>query len=259
MNAELKQALIDYLLAMADDELILGHRNSEWCGHAPILEEDIAFANIALDEIGHAIVWYELAADLSREERDIFANRMVYFRGAPDYRNTQMVELPKGDWAFTMLRQYLFDQFEMVRLEKLAQSSYAPLAEAAAKIRTEEIYHLRHTQAWVRRLGLGTDESHRRMQTALNELMRYYEQLFSPSLADTLLFQANMVPFQTELMVHTLELIVPFLVEANLIPPRGSNFVGPNDVIYRHEHTEHLNDLLSNLQQVARLDPMAKW
>lgn len=255
MNVELKQTLIDYLLAMADDELILGHRNSEWCGHAPILEEDIAFANIALDEIGHAIVWYELAADLSGEERDIFANRMVYFRGAPDYRNTQMVELPKGDWAFTMLRQYLFDQFEMVRLERLAQSSYAPLAEVAAKIRTEEIYHLRHTHAWVRRLGLGTEESHRRMQTALDALWPYALALFEPTDGKELLGQAAYIPDGHALKMAWLERVTSYLNDANLVIALNANDPLPPLT----HHTEHLAALLSDLQQVARLDPMAKW
>lgn len=253
MNPELNQALVDYLLAMADDELILGHRNSEWCGHAPILEEDIAFANIALDEIGHAIVWYELAADLSGEERETYANRMVYFRDAHEYRNAQMVELPKGDWAFTMLRQYLFDQFEMVRLEKLTQSSYAPLAEAAAKIRTEEIYHLRHTQAWVRRLGLGTDESHRRMQTALNELWPHALALLEASPGETLLIEAGYIPDTSMLKMAWQTQVMAYLQEA------GLNIPTDLDVLSRTHHTEHLVGLLRDLQQIARLDPMAKW
>lgn len=255
MNAELKQALIDYLLAMADDELILGHRNSEWCGHAPILEEDIAFANIALDEIGHAIVWYELAADVLGEGRENYANRMVYFRDALDYRNAQMVELPKGDWAFTMLRQYLFDQFEMIRLEKLAQSSYAPLAEAATKIRTEELYHLRHTQAWVRRLGLGTDESHRRMQAALDELWPYALGLFGPTDGQGLLRQAAYILDGHAFKMAWVERATSYLQGANLVIPPDLNVPIPP----RTHHTEHLVQLLSELQQVARLDTNARW
>ncbi|MBI5927756.1 MAG: phenylacetate-CoA oxygenase subunit PaaC [Chloroflexi bacterium] len=255
MNPESKQALIDYLITMADDELILGHRNSEWCGHAPILEEDIAFANIALDEIGHAIVWYELAADLQGEEREAYANHMVYFRDVRDYRNTQLVELPKGDWAFTMLRQYLFDQFEMMRLEKLAQSSYAPFAEAATKIRTEEIYHLRHTQAWARRLGLGTEESHRRMQAALNDLWPYALALCEPSNRAELLTQGGYIPDSRALKTAWLEQVTAYLGEVGLAIPTDSS----NLPLSRTHHTEHLGQLLSDLQQVARLDPMAKW
>lgn len=247
MNPELQQALSNYLLAMADDELILGHRNSEWCGHAPIIEEDIAFANIALDEIGHAIIWYELLADLQSEEREAFANRMVYFRDAADFRCAQMVELPKGDWAFTMLRQYLFDQFEMLRLEKLAVSNYAPIAEAATKILKEERYHLRHTKAWVRRLGLGTAESHRRMQTALNQLWPYGQQLFEIPPAILLDVSDLQMVFQ--------EQVVPYLHEADLNVPTQ---FGPLPQS-REAHTEYLPLLLNDLQQVARLDMAAKW
>ncbi|MCL4257815.1 MAG: phenylacetate-CoA oxygenase subunit PaaC [Anaerolineales bacterium] len=152
-------ALSGYLIALADDELILGHRDSEWTGHAPILEEDIAFANLALDEIGHAKLWYELAADLLGEDKTTYPDKLVYFREPAQFRNMQLVELPKGDWAFSTLRQYLFDAFEALRLEALSQSSYTPLAEIAARIRTEELYHLRHSQAWVPRLGLGTQDS----------------------------------------------------------------------------------------------------
>ena len=169
-------ALADYLLALADDELILGHRNSEWTGHAPILEEDIAFANLAQDEIGHARLWYGLVNDLGGPEPD----RLVFFRSAAEYRNAPILELPKGDWAFSMLRQYLFDVGEAQRLPLLAGSPHRPLAEAAAKIRTEEIYHLRHTHAWIERLAQGTQESHRRVQAALDLLWPFAVQLFQP-------------------------------------------------------------------------------
>src|SRR5436190_23237046 len=144
------------LLGMADDEMVLGHRDSEWCGHAPILEEDIAFANLALDELGHAIIWYQLVADLMGKDPNVLPDELAYQRPAADFQNVRMVELPKGDWAFTLMRQYLFDTYEAVMLEKMAESQYEPLAGAAAKIRKEEIYHQRHSSAWVHRLGLGT-------------------------------------------------------------------------------------------------------
>ena len=151
--------LNDYILSLADDELILGHRDSEWCGHAPILEEDIAFANLALDEIGHANLWYGLLAGILEQDPLTYPDQLVYFRRPNDYRNIQMVELPNGDWAFSMLRQYLLDAAELVRLNALAQSQFIPLAEVAAKILKEELYHHRHSSAWVRRLGLGTATS----------------------------------------------------------------------------------------------------
>jgi ring-1,2-phenylacetyl-CoA epoxidase subunit PaaC len=166
MNDDLKEILRRKLLAMADDELVLAHRNSEWTGHAPILEEDIAFSNIAQDELGHAGLFYNIIQALTEEVPD----QLVFFREAAEFRNVQMVELPKGDWAFSMVRQYLFDAFEMVRATQLVNSSYRPLADVAAKIRQEELYHYRHTSNWVHRLGLGTEESHGRMQTALDQL-----------------------------------------------------------------------------------------
>lgn len=253
MRIELQNALADYLLAMADDELILGHRNSEWCGHAPILEEDIAFANIALDEIGHALVWYGLIVDLRHEDREIYSDRLVYFRDVEDYRSAPLVELPKGDWAFTMIRQYLFDAFEFVRLERLTASAHTPLAQAAAKIRTEEIYHLRHTTAWVRRLGLGTDESRRRMQAALASLWPYALQMFAP--VDTALSGAGYVPDSDNLRQAWEDMVIPQLLESGLdVPPQTTLL--PFD---RQQHTEHLAALLDEMQSVARLIPGARW
>src|SRR5512144_1177706 len=120
--------VVEALLALADDELILGHRNSEWAGHAPILEEDIAFANLALDELGHAQLWYTLHSEITGAEPD----RTVFFREGPAYRCLPLVELPRGDWAFSMLRQYLFDAAEDVRLPALAASADTRVAEIAA-------------------------------------------------------------------------------------------------------------------------------
>jgi ring-1,2-phenylacetyl-CoA epoxidase subunit PaaC len=130
---ELETALAGYLLSMADDELILGHRNSEWCGHAPVLEEDIAFANLALDEIGHAFTWYGLLAELSGEEVQGYPDRLVYTRPAHEYRCIQMVELPNGDWAFSMLRQY-FDLLPKMLACRLSETACIPRWPAAAKI-----------------------------------------------------------------------------------------------------------------------------
>src|SRR5512145_2214626 len=118
MDEALHAAMRELLITLADDELILGHRASEWCGHAPILEEDIAFANLALDEIGHANLWYTLAAEIRGEDPAAYPDRLVYSRTSADYRCIQMVELPNGDWAFSILRQCLFDLHEQVLLEK---------------------------------------------------------------------------------------------------------------------------------------------
>lgn len=255
MNSDLQAALAQKLLAMADDELILGHRNSEWTGHAPILEEDIAFTNIALDELGHAGTWYTLLADLKGEDRATYPDQLIFFRDAAGYRPAQLVELPKGDWAFSMLRQYLFDAFERVRLEQLSQSHYQPLAEAAAKIRKEELYHYRHTSAWLRRLGLGTEESHQRMQQALDQLWPYLPQLFTPLPGEADLIEAGFVPELEHLQSAWKKVVLPALNEAELSIPLNSTLLTAS----RDQHTPYLEPLLAEMQQVARLDPQARW
>jgi ring-1,2-phenylacetyl-CoA epoxidase subunit PaaC len=254
MKADLKTAMAAKLLAMADDELVLGHRDSEWCGHAPILEEDIAFANIALDEIGHAILWYGLHADLVDENRETYPDKLAYERPASAYRSARIVELPKGDWAFSMMRQYLFDAYEMAMLERLAASRYSPVSEAAAKIRKEEIYHLRHTKAWVRRLGLGTEESHQRMQAALDALWPAAAQLFEPVDGEAELIAAGHVPDPAGVRCAWEEEVGKWLTDAGLALPPGADTPGDRD-----QHTEYLAALLDDLQQVTRQYPGLKW
>ena len=236
---------------MADDELILAHRNSEWTGHAPILEEDIAFSNIAQDELGHAGIFYHLLTDLTGEDPD----QLVFFRETADFRNVQMVELPKGDWAFSMVRQYLFDAFEMVRATELLNSSYQPLAEAIAKIRQEELYHYRHTSQWVRRLGLGTEESHGRTQAALNALWPYAYQLFALADGENELVTAGIVPDPQELRNRWEVVVIPHLKDAGLAIPIVESLPGYD----LRQHSEHLSALLAELQSVARSDPEAVW
>lgn len=255
MDSALQQALTDRLLALADDELILGHRNSEWCGHAPILEEDIAFANIALDEIGHASVWYTMLAQLLGEDEDTYPDQQVFGREADSYRCVPLVALPIGDWAFSMTRQYLFDAYEAELLAALADSHYGPFREAAAKFRKEEAYHLRHTAAWVRRLGLGTDESHRRMQQALDELASGVGQLFVPLPSDDRLIDAGYFPNLAELKERWLARVSAHLADADLELPK----VQPAPADVRTAHDIHLADLLNEMQKVARLDPDAEW
>jgi ring-1,2-phenylacetyl-CoA epoxidase subunit PaaC len=245
--------LAEYLIALADDELILGHRDSEWTGHAPILEEDIAFANIALDEIGHARLWYELAADQMSADRSRFPDQQVYFRPAADFRCLQFVELPKGDWAFSMLRQYLFDVFEQQRLPALAKSTRKPIADVAARVLNEEQYHIRHTRAWVPRLAQGTDESHRRMQTALDELW-LYAQALGALLPGELEFK-GIVPNSVELFGAWMAEVTKFLTEQGLEVPKSKNQVE----VDRAVHSEYFPALIADLQEVAQTDPEAQW
>lgn len=235
--------LTQKILSLADDSFLLGHRNSEWAGHAPILEEDIAFANLALDELGHAQLWYAYYQELTGAEMD----RVIFFRDPKQWRNTQLVELPKGDWAFSMTRQYLFDVYENVLLEKLADSTDACVREIAAKIRAEEIYHLRHTSNWVKRLGLGTEESHARMQNALDELWGCALQLFMPLEGESELIEQRIMPDLNVLRAEWESKTRAHLTAAGLqIPSLQKSF--PNS---REQHTQHLAQLLADLQSVA--------
>lgn len=249
-----KGALADYVQALADDELILGHRDSEWCGHAPILEEDIAFANIALDEIGHARLWLELSSELRGQDPATYPDQQVFFRSAPDYRCLPLVELPNGDWAFSMLRQYLFDAFEFHRLTALKASPHPRLAEVSTKILTEEIYHLRHTQAWVTRLGLGTDESQARMQAALDALWPFAQGLAAALPGEADLMQDRIVPPTGTIYAAWLGDVKTFLKQANLVI--ADEALGSGG---RTEHSEHLVPLLEDMQTVARWEPEGSW
>src|SRR5215471_14047344 len=169
-------SLFPYLLRLADDRLVLGHRLSEWCGHGPILEEDIALANISLDLIGEATLLLKLAGEVEGEGRS--EDALAYFRDAIDYRNVLMAELPKGDFAFTIVRQFLFSVFSLHQMEALAKSAHAELAGIAAKAVKEARYHVRHSAQWIVTLGDGTEESHARAQRALDDLWRYTGELF---------------------------------------------------------------------------------
>lgn len=218
-------------------------------GHAPILEEDIAIANLAQDELGHAKVWLDLRQELDGSDPD----RLVFFRDPLEFQNAVLVELPKGDWAFTMVRQYLFDAYENLWLKEAAKSAYPPLAEAASRILKEEKFHLRHSSLWLERLGQGTEESHRRAQEALDTLYPYARQLFRPLPTDDALVEAGLVPDLRALEATYLEEVGRMLARAGLKPPEGG-YVPQS----RREHTEYLWSLLAEMQSVARWDPEAK-
>jgi len=242
-------SLISRLITLADDELILGQRDSEWTGHAPILEEDIAFSNIAQDEIGHALVWYTILHEhLGQPHPD----RLAFWREAREFRNAILVELPKGDWAFTIVRQYLFDEYEKARDAVLAHCGSHPIEDAAAKIAREEVYHLMHSAGWVRRLGDATEESHRRMQAALEQLWPHALGLFEPIEHDE--------EFSTQLnhiKVSWLGAVSPTLTRATLIIPPYTVSAHSGR---RGQHTEHLTALLGEMQQVARSEaPETIW
>ncbi|GHF59805.1 ring-1,2-phenylacetyl-CoA epoxidase subunit PaaC [Deinococcus metalli] len=244
------QGLIRRLTALADDEIVLAHRGGEWTGHAPILEEDIALANIAQDELGHAGLYLGLRADLDGSDPD----RLAFFRDAGAYTCTRLVELPKGDWAVTMLRQFLYDTFEALWLDAATRSTYAPLAAVAAKAVREEKFHVQHTALWVERLALGTEESARRIHVALAELWPHTAQLFQPVEGEDELTAAGLLPDLPAVHARWHDLVTRHLQGRCGLPLPATADAGAG----RDTHTEHLAPLLAEMQAVARAHPDAE-
>jgi len=250
------QDLVEYLLRLGDDRLVLGHRLSEWCGHAPILEEDIALANIALDLVGQANLLLTLAAQSERggEKRD--ADALAYLRDAIDYRNVLLVELPNGDFAMTIARQFFFSSYVMLQAEALKQSANVDLAGIAAKMHKETRYHVRHSGEWMLKLGDGTEESHRRLQDAVNELWRYTGELFFTDEGEQRLVAAKVAVDSSTLEPHWREQVTEIMGRGGIESPevkwmqRGGR-VG--------RHTEHLGHMLAEMQILQRQHPGATW
>jgi ring-1,2-phenylacetyl-CoA epoxidase subunit PaaC len=247
-------ALFEYLLRLADDRLVLGHRLSEWCGHGPILEEDIALANIALDLIGQATLLLRLAGKIEGQGRD--EDQLAYFREAIEYRNVQLVELPKGDFAFTMVRQFLFDVYSYHVLEQLQSAKNKDLAGIAAKAFKEVRYHVRHSSEWVPRLGDGTDESHQRAQRALDELWRFVPQLFRMDDVDRELIKGGNAVDLAAIEPKWRSTIAEVLTRATLRIPEDVPMIASGRA---GRHSEHLGHMLSEMQIVARSHPGVEW
>jgi ring-1,2-phenylacetyl-CoA epoxidase subunit PaaC len=239
------------LFRLADDELVIGHRDAEWTGHGPILEADIAFSSMAQDELGHAQVYYGLLHEVGEAEPD----QLAFLRGPADFRCAHLVEWPRGDWAFSLVRQFLYDAAETVRLAALAHSSYAPLAQAARKFAGEEKYHWLHGRTWVQQLGGAGGESRRRLQAALDQAFPDALGLFETTDADAAIAAAGLQKPEAELQVEWLALISPVLAAAGLAAPAAEPRLGGR----RGAHTAHLAALLDDMQAVFRSDPEAQW
>ena len=249
-----ENALFEYVTRLGDDRLVLGHRLSEWCGHGPILEEDIALANIALDLVGHAAALLKLAGELEGKGRD--EDALAYFRDAVDYRNVLLVELPTGDFAYTIIRQFLFDAYSVLLWDALSRSQHEQLAAIAAKCLKEDKYHLRHSSEWVVRLGDGTEESHTRAQNALNDLWRYTGELLSRDAIDDRVAELGVVIDHDGISARWNTMVNDVFSRATLVSPTdGAHNQGGR----RGRHTEHLGHLLSVMQIVARSHPGASW
>ncbi len=258
-------ATANYLLHLADNAVVLGQRNAEWCGHGPVIEEDIALANVSLDLIGQARLLYQQAAiELGGAATE---DRRAYFREVPEFRNYTLLELPHHgalvgyaksdlDYGTTIVRNFLYSALMVLVWEQLQQSQDEQLAAIAAKSLKEVRYHLRHSRDWLLRLGDGTDDSHARVQAALDHLMPYTQEFWTGSSMEAAAVAAGVGVDVAALKSGWDQLVDDALAEATLQRPKGEGYVtqGKNGL-----HSEHLGFLLSEMQGLARTHPSATW
>lgn len=254
-----RDALVEWLLRTGDNALILGQRLSEWCGHGPALEEDIALANQALDLIGQCRLWLGLAAEV--EGRGRSADDLAFLRDAGAFRNLLLVERPNGDFGHTLMRQFLFDAFHLELLEAARASTDPRIAEIAAKAWKEVAYHLERSADLVVRLGDGSAESHDRMQAALTALWSFTGEMFTDDDHDRALADAGVMPLPSSLRPAWDRTVTQVLEEATLTHPgevwqQGTTGMGGGK---RGVHSEHLGHLLAEMQFLQRAYPGARW
>ncbi|MGO9006860.1 MAG: 1,2-phenylacetyl-CoA epoxidase subunit PaaC [Beijerinckiaceae bacterium] len=250
--------LLIYALGRADDALILGHRLSEWCGHAPILEEEMALANMGLDLIGQARSLYSFAAEVEDPDHSLGhdEDKLAYLRDEPQYRNLLLVEQPNGDFAKTLIRQLFYSAFADPYWRAMMNSRDTTLAAIAAKSEKESAYHLRHASEWIVRLGIGTAESRRRTQAALEELWPFTGEIFEADASERGLVEAQIVVDPASLRETWTETLSAILAQADLGLPSGTWMQkgGRNG-----RHSEHLGYVLTELQFLQRTYPGAVW
>lgn len=246
--------LKELLYKMADDQLILGHRNSEWTGLGPVLEEDIAFSSMAQDKLGHSLAFYGLLQDLGEPDPDTLAFR----RPAAAFRCCQFVELPIGEYDFSLIRHFLFDQAEAIRFSLLAQSTYAPLVELVTKLQGELKYHLLHGNVMIKKLGKATPESISRLQASLERALPYALGMFEPSPFEDEIITAGLYAGEAVARDTWLENIRQVLAQTALVMPD----IGEVQPVFGGRlgrHSTWLPALLEEMSEVMRLDPEAKW
>lgn len=247
-------ALVEALMRIGDNTLILGHRVSEWCGHSPALEEDIALANVALDLIGQTQLWLELAGEIEGKGRT--ADDIAFLRDGWDFKNLLIVERPNGDFGHTLMRQFLFDVYHLELLKELKKSSDQRIADIAEKSAKEVAYHLERSSDLVIRLGDGTATSHKIMQDALDALWSYTGEMFLSDEIDEQVAEQGLMPNPADLRGPWEAVIRSVLNEATLRIPDGT---------FAHKggrqgvHTEHLGHLLTHMQWLQRAYPGASW
>lgn len=246
---------LEFLLRQGDNALVLGHRLSEWCGKGPVLEEDIALANISLDLIGQTQLWLNYAAEMHTTE--CTADDLAYLRDAWDFKNLLLVEQPNRDFAVTLMRQFLFDAYHVPFLQALESSKDQRIAEIASKCLKEALYHLERSSSVVISLGDGTEESHSRMQAALERLWPYAGEMFASDEVDEGVAELGLAPALSDIKPLWQQTVTACLKDATLLYPDSefAHLGGKNGV----RHTEHLAHMLANMQVLQRSYPGAQW
>jgi len=250
----MQETLFQYLLRLGDDSLILGQRLSEWCGHGPILEEDIALTNISLDLIGQATSILKYASEIENKGRD--EDKLAFMRFENEYLNTLLVEQPNGHFGDTILRQFFFDAFRKPLYERLTQSKDKQLSAIAEKSLKETRYHLKHSSEWVIRLGDGTEESHDKIQKSVENLMRYTSELFYEDKVDLDLQQKGVVCSLKDVKQEWDKTVRAVFHEATLkFPDNNWSFDGGR----QGRHSEHMGYILADMQYMQRAYPNMEW
>ncbi len=247
-------AHLDYVLRLADNALILGQRLSEWTGHAPVLEEELALANVALDLIGQSRLLLTHASGLEATGRD--EDQLAFLRADHQYRNLTLVELPNGDFGRTVVRNFLFAAFQRPLWEALLSSRDVELAAIAEKSLKETRYHLRHSAEWVVRLGDGTEESRTRSQSALDDLWPYTAEFFTEDAVDNEVAASGLGVAWADLQPAWEATVQPVLAQATLTIPAQTAFRSRGKL---GTHSEHLGHLLAEMQHLQRAHPGAQW
>jgi ring-1,2-phenylacetyl-CoA epoxidase subunit PaaC len=248
------KALKELLYKMADDQLILGHRNSEWTGFGPLLEEDIAFSSMAQDKIGHSQALYQMLNELGDQDPDTVA----FMRPASLFHNSIFVELPNGEYDFSLVRHFLYDAAESIRFQMLSQSSYQPLAQLSVKIKGELHYHTLHATTWMKQLGNATEESISRLQQSLNYAFPYALGLFEESPFEAELIESGIFAGEKALYNRWLDSVQKTIdqTKLNLPFPDGAKPVLGGRM---GMHSDHLQPLLDEMSEVFRIDPSTEW
>lgn len=247
-------AIKELLYKIADDQLILGHRNSEWTGMGPLLEEDIAFSSMAQDKIGHSHALFQLLHQLGEQEPDTVA----FTRNASRFHNCILVELPNGEYDFSLIRHFLYDTAETLRFEMLTRSSYKPLAELAVKIRAELRYHSLHANTWVKQLGSATKESINRLQKSLDVAIPYALGIFETTPYENEIIAQGIFPGEIVLQEQWMKNVEHVIQQTQLTLPDWK-LVNPVNGGRAGKHSEHLQPLLDEMSEVFRIDPTAEW